>query len=115
MKKSNPKAKAARYLKIVEWSDEDGCFVGRCPGLFAGGIHGNDEAKVYRELCEAAEEWVANLESDRKRLPEATGGRTYSGKFVVRIPPELHQKAVLKAMARNESLNQFVAEALADA
>jgi len=115
MKKSSPKAKAARYLKIVEWSDEDGCFVGRCPGLFAGGIHGNDEAKVYRELCEAAEEWIANLESDRKPLPEATVGRTYSGKFVVRISPELHQKAVLRAMARNESLNQFVAEALADA
>lgn len=22
------------YLKIVEWSDEGGCYVGRCPGFF---------------------------------------------------------------------------------
>ena len=112
MRKSDLKAKAARYLKIVEWSDEDNCFVGRCPGLFAGGVHGNDEAEVYRELCEAAEEWVANLDTDGKPLPPATAGKTYSGKFVVRVSPELHQKAAMKAMARNESLNQFVASAL---
>ncbi len=47
-----------RYLKIVEWSDEDRCYVGRCPGLMLGGVHGNDEAKVYRELCQVVEEWI---------------------------------------------------------
>ena len=115
MKKSELKAKAARYLKIVEWSDEDKCFVGRIPGLAAGGVHGDDEAKVYRELCIVAEEWVEILEGDGKPLPPPTAGKTYSGKFVVRVAPELHQKAALKAMARNESLNQFVAAALARA
>jgi predicted HicB family RNase H-like nuclease len=115
MKKSDIKTKAARYLKIVEWSDEDRCFVGRIPGLVAGGIHGDDEAKVYRELCDAAEEWIALIESDGKPLPPPSAGKTYTGKFIVRISPDLHQKAALKAMARNESLNQFVAHAIADA
>lgn len=115
MKKSDIKTKAARYLKIVEWSDEDKCFVGRIPGLVAGGVHGNDEAKVYRELCQVAEEWVEILEGDGKPLPPPTAGKTYTGKFIVRVAPELHQKAALKAMARNESLNQFVAGALAKA
>ena len=31
-----------RYLKLVEWSDEDGCYVGRCPELMLGGVHGSD-------------------------------------------------------------------------
>jgi predicted HicB family RNase H-like nuclease len=115
MKKSELKARAARYLKIVEWSAEDKGFVGRIPGLAAGGVHGSDEAEVYRELCQVAEEWVEILEGDGKPLPPPTAGRTYSGKFVVRVAPELHQKAALKALARNESLNQFVAEALARA
>jgi len=115
MKKSEHKAKAAHYLKIVEWSDEDRCFVGRCPGLFFGGIHGNDETEVYRELCQAVEEWIENLTSDRKPLPAPTAGKTYSGKFLVRVPPELHQKAAIQAMARHESLNQFVASAIAHA
>ena len=39
-------------MKIVEWSDEDQCFVGSCPGLFYGGCHGDDERAVFAELCE---------------------------------------------------------------
>jgi predicted HicB family RNase H-like nuclease len=113
MKASERKAKAGRYLKIVEWSDEDKCFVGRCPGLFSGGCHGDDEAGVYRELCEIAEEWIEILEEDGRPLPAPNAGKKYSGKFVVRISPELHQRAALQAMARGESLNQFVSERLA--
>ncbi len=109
------KAASARYLKIVEWSDEDRCFVGRCPGLFFGGCHGSDETEVYRELCGIVEEHVAELLAGHERLPAATAGKTYSGKFVVRIDPGLHQKAALKAAAQNVSLNQFVAAALASA
>ena len=107
------KAASARYLKIVEWSDEDQCFVGRCPGLFFGGCDGMDEAKVYAELCEIVEWHVAEMLAGRKPLPAPTAGKEYSGKFVVRVSPELHQKAALKALVRGESLNQFVTEALA--
>ncbi len=115
MKVAERKAKAARYLKIVTWSDDDGYFVGRCPGLFHGGCHGVDEAEVYRQLCKIAEEWVEILEGDGKPLPPATAGKSYSGKFVVRMSPELHQRAALKAMSRGESLNQCVIAAIANA
>lgn len=115
MKASERKAKASRYLKIVEWSEEDGCFVGHCPGLFHGGTHGRNEADVYRQLCEIAEEWVEMIEGDGGELPPPTTGKTYSGKFMVRIAPELHQRVALKAMARGESLNQLVAASLANA
>ena len=40
-----------RYAKIVEWSDEDQCYVGSAPGLMDGGCHGDDERKVFDELC----------------------------------------------------------------
>ena len=41
---------ADHYTKIVEWSDEDGCFIGRCPELIYGGCHGDDPRKVFDEL-----------------------------------------------------------------
>lgn len=50
------KKKSDRYLKIVEWSDEDNCYIGRVPGLMLGGVHGDDEAKVYKKLCQVVEE-----------------------------------------------------------
>ncbi|HRI13806.1 MAG TPA: pilus assembly protein HicB [Verrucomicrobiota bacterium] len=52
-----------------EWSSEDGCFVGICPGLMFGGVLGPDEAKVYAELCQAVEEVIALMEAEGHRLP----------------------------------------------
>ena len=87
-----------QYLKIVEWSEEDKCYVGTCPGLMFGGIHGYDEAKVYRELCQAVEEWIAIYEEDGEPLPPATAAKEYSGKFVVRVGKELHKELAINAI-----------------
>lgn len=42
---------AAKYVKIVEWSEADGAFIGQCPGVIGPCCHGPDETEVYRELC----------------------------------------------------------------
>jgi predicted HicB family RNase H-like nuclease len=64
------------------------------------------------QLTTIVEEWVEVMLSDGHPLPAGTAGKKYSGQFVVRVAPELHKKASLKALARGESLNQFVAAAL---
>ncbi len=46
--------------------------------------HGDDEAKVYRELCKIVEENIALYKEDGKPLPAATGAKKYSGKFILR-------------------------------
>lgn len=66
---------AARYIKIVEWSDEDDAFIGQCPGLIGPCCHGSDEAEVYRELCEIVEDWVQLLHREGRSLPPSTAGR----------------------------------------
>jgi hypothetical protein len=65
---------SARYAKIVEWSDEDRCYVGSAPGLILGGCHGPDEKEVFAELCEIVEEAIALYRADGKPLPPATAG-----------------------------------------
>jgi len=65
---------SARYVKIVEWSDEDQCFVGSCPGLFYGGCHGDDEQAVFAELCKIVDETIELYKQDGKPLPPATCG-----------------------------------------
>lgn len=116
MKKTKNMEKIADlYLKIVEWSEEDQCFVGRCPGLFIGGCHGADDVEVYRELRELVKAHIADMLNRATALPAPAAGKTYSGKFVVRLAPELHKKVALQAMARGESLNEFVSARLAEA
>ena len=60
---------SAQYVKFVEWSDEDQCFVGRCPSLFYGGCHGDDEQAVFAELCEIVDETIELLLQEGKTLP----------------------------------------------
>ena len=66
---------SARYAKIVEWSDQDNCYVGSAPGLITGGCHGNDERAVFEELCQIVEEAIELYERDGKPLPPPTSGR----------------------------------------
>ena len=71
---------SARYAKVVEWSDEDDCYVGSCPGLFPGGCHGDDERAVL-ELCVIVEETIGLYHADGKPLPPATAGRDLANKL----------------------------------
>lgn len=107
--------KSEKYLKVVEWSEEDGCFVGRCPELMMGGVHGADEQKVFAELCDAIEEWVAIAEADKEPLPPGLAGKKFSGKFNLRIREALHQRLVFESAKVGKSLNAFCAEALEEA
>jgi len=73
---------SARYVKIVEWSEEDQCFVGSCPGLLYGGCHGDDEKAVFAELCEIVEETIKLYKKDGKQLPPPTSGKDYANRML---------------------------------
>ena len=101
-----------QYLKIVEWSEEDQCYVGSCPGLFWGGCHGDNEAKVYKKLCEIVEENIALYKEDGKPLPPKTTKKEYSGKFLLRPGKELHKILAIRARKVDESLNNYCVSTL---
>jgi predicted RNase H-like HicB family nuclease len=73
---------SARYVKLVEWSDEDQCFVGQCPGIIGPCCHGDDEAKVYTELCGIVEEWITLMRQEGKALPPSTIGKDVAAKLL---------------------------------
>jgi predicted HicB family RNase H-like nuclease len=106
MKRSN------QYLKIVEWSEQDQCYVGRVPGLTLGGVHGDDEAEVYKELCALVDEWLEIYDRDNIPPPPPTAGRCYSGKFNLRVGEELHEHLAIESLKVGESLNQYCVNAL---
>jgi predicted RNase H-like HicB family nuclease len=73
---------SARFVKIVEWSEADQCYIGSCPGLIYGGCHGDDEQAVFAELCEIVEETIQLYKQDGKPLPPATSGKDYANRML---------------------------------
>ena len=71
----------SKYVKIVEWSDEDQCYVGSAPGLIYGGCHGDNEKAVFDQLCRIVEETIALYKEEGKPLPPPTSGRDYVNKL----------------------------------
>ncbi len=76
---------SARYIKLVEWSDEDGAFVGQCPGIIGPCCHGDDETAVYAELCQIVEEWIEMMKSRGEALPPPTIARSLAGRLLAGV------------------------------
>ena len=104
--------KKDHYLKIVEWSDEDQCYIGSIPGWIGKCCHGENEEDVYRQLCRILEEWIEIYEEDNMPLPSSISGKKYSGKFQLRVDSDLHKALAIRAMQENESLNRFCGKVL---
>ena len=100
-----------KYLKLVEWSEEDKCYIGSIPGWIGQCCHGAEEEKVYHELCQIVNEWIEIYKNEGLPLPSPTN-KKYSGKFQLRLGSELHKVISLKAMQTGDSLNNFCVKIL---
>ena len=69
-------------MKIVEWSEADGAFIGQCPGIIGQCCHGLDETEVYRQLCEIVEEWVAISQRYGRPFLPPTAGRNVANLLI---------------------------------
>lgn len=106
------KAKCDKYTYRVMWSEEDGEYAGLCaefPGL-------SWLARTPEAALKGIRRVVANVISDMIRngepVPEPIALRHFSGKFVVRIPPEVHRQLALQAAETGVSINRLASAKL---
>lgn len=111
--KREKKAVSRDYLRVVEWSAEDRCFVGSAPPLIGPCCHGATEASVLKQLKRIVEEWIRLRDNEGIALPRPEASTSYSGRFLLRVPAPVHQALALKARAAGKSLNTYCAERLA--
>jgi predicted HicB family RNase H-like nuclease len=99
------------YAARIEYSDEDACFVGHIAGINdIVGFHGDSVKDLRTAFEDAVDDYLATCEKLGKH-PQ----KPYSGKLMLRIPPEVHARAAMMAEAQGKSLNQWAAEVLAKA
>lgn len=101
------------YSYTVEWSEEDQAYIGRVTEwqlLAADGESPEDALQAIRFVVAIA---IDSCREDGDEYPEPLSRKSFSGKFSLRIPPELHRRLVAEASREGVSLNQFVTTKLA--
>lgn len=97
------------YAARIEYSDEDESFIGRIAGIQdIVGFHGDSVATLKAAFEEAVDDYLETCAKTGK-APQ----KPFSGKFMVRVSPEVHAHAATMAEARGMSLNAWAAQALA--
>jgi predicted HicB family RNase H-like nuclease len=104
---------AEHYTYRVAWSAEDGSFVGTVAELPSLSWLAETRGEAFEGIQRLVAEVIHDLEANGEPVPEALADRTYSGQFVVRVPPEVHRQLVLDAAEQHVSLNRLVSSRLA--
>ena len=103
----------AHYTYRVSWSAEDGEFVATCLELASLSWLASTQGKALSGLRKLVDEVVADLTANGEEVPVPLAERRYSGRFNVRISPDLHRELAIKAADHHMSLNRFVSDRLA--
>jgi predicted HicB family RNase H-like nuclease len=101
------------YTYRVTWSQEDEEYVGLCaefPSL--SWLADNPEAAL-RGIRNVVAEVISDLQSSNEPIPQPLAIRRYSGKFTVRIPPDVHRALHIQAAEARVSFNRHVSAKLA--
>lgn len=99
------------YAARIEYSDEDGCFIGHMAGIIdVISFHADTVNDLRAAFVEAVDDYLTTCER-LGRTPQ----KPYSGKLMLRVPPEVHAHAAMMAQAHGKSLNQWAADVLMSA
>lgn len=102
-----------KYAYRVIWSDEDNEYVGLCaefPGL--SWLSKSQDA-AFKGIRKVVSDVVKDMKKQGEEIPEPLSTKRYSGKFIVRVPPELHRELSVEAHEAHVSLNRYVSAKLA--
>lgn len=106
--------KIDKYTYRVTWSDKDGEYVGLCAEFPSLSWLANTPEAALAGIRYTVEQVVRDMRATGEVIPEPLATRNYSGKFTVRVPPEIHRKLQIQAAESKVSFNRFINAKLAE-
>lgn len=101
-----------RYTYRVTWSEEDNEYVGLCAEFPSLSWLEQLPEEALKGVRQVVAQVVADLEKSGEPVPEPIAVKKYSGKFMVRIPPDLHRRLAIEAAESGVSLNRLASDKL---
>ena len=104
--------KIDHYTYRVIWSEDDNQLVGLCAEFPSLSYLASTPEKAIQGILKVVADVVKDMEANDESVPEPIYSRRYSGKFMVRVPPEVHRRLALEAAEEEISLNRLVSAKL---
>ena len=101
-----------RYTYRVTWSEEDQEHVGLCAEFPSLSWLEKTPEKALVGIRKLVRESIADLQKNREEVPEPIATKTFSGKFMVRVPPATHRMLTIQAAESGVSLNRLISSKL---
>ncbi|MBU2462126.1 type II toxin-antitoxin system HicB family antitoxin [bacterium] len=101
-----------RYAYRVMWSEDDNEYVGLCVEFPSLSWLAETPELALRGIRKVVADVVRDMKENNERLPDAIACKRYSGKFMVRVLPEVHRELVIKAAESGVRLNQLASSKL---
>jgi predicted HicB family RNase H-like nuclease len=101
-----------KYTYRVIWSEEDQEYVGLCAEFPSLSWLADEPEKALKGIRELVAEVIDDMKSSKETIPTPIALGKYSGKFQVRVPPEVHRKLAIEAAESHISLNRLVSAKL---
>ncbi len=103
---------AEHYTYRITWSAEDGEYIGLCSEFPSLSWLAASQEQAFAGIRDLVKSNVADMLASNEEPPRPLAERIYSGRFVVRVPPELHRALSIKAAEEGVSLNRLVSSRL---
>jgi predicted HicB family RNase H-like nuclease len=100
------------YTYRVTWSEEDQEHVGLCAEFPSLSWLAPSPEAALRGIRAVVARVVKDMRASGETIPEALSARRYSGKFMVRVPPEVHRQLAVEAAEAGVSLNRLASAKL---
>lgn len=106
------KTKADQYSYRVLWSEEDQEYVGLCSELPSLSWLDKSPVQALKGVRKVVLSTLKDLKRNKEPIPEPLSTKNFSGKFMLRVPPEIHRRLALEASEAGVSLNRLISAKL---
>ena len=97
-----------KYTYRVTWSEEDREYVGLCVEFPSLSWVAKSQTAALKGIRKVVADAVRDMKKNQEPCPDPIATKRCSGKFVVRVPPEVHRQLILQAEESHVSLNRYV-------
>ncbi len=104
---------ADKYTYRVTWSEEDEEFVGLCAEFPSLSWLAKTPEEALKGIRAVVRKCIKDMQTTGENVPTAIATKRYSGKFMVRVPPEIHRQLAVQAAESGVSLNRVASAKLA--